>query len=341
MITNIYTTVDTLKARLDKMAEEFNGTKADTTKKAKDDTAYRKAFFDHLHTGMPTNELKEGSDGAGGYLVPDSYDKELVQALSEKSILRGLATTISTTHRLKIPTVNSHAAASWVQEGGSFDFGDETFGQIVIDAYKLGDAILVSDEMLEDSGMELESYIKESFGERLGIAEEYAFFNGDGNGKPTGIAYQADVARKVASIDELTLDDMIDLYYSVKTPYRKNAVYIMSTDAYLRLRKIKTYNGRPAWTSNLNDNTPDQLLGTPVYVTDALNSEDPEANLCDTPVLYGDFSYLWIAERGKRTMKRLVERFADRGFVGYTVTERVDAKLMLPEAVKCIKLESK
>ena len=71
MITNIYTTVDTLKARLDKMAEEFNGTKADTTKKAKDDTAYRKAFFDHLHTGMPTNELKKGSDGAGGYLVPD------------------------------------------------------------------------------------------------------------------------------------------------------------------------------------------------------------------------------------------------------------------------------
>jgi HK97 family phage major capsid protein len=56
------------------------------------------------------------------------------------------------------------------------------------------------------------------------------------------------------------------------------------------------------------------------------------------PVMFGDFSYFWIGERGKRTMKRLVERYADRGQVAFIMSERIDAKLVLPEAVKLLKV---
>lgn len=56
------------------------------------------------------------------------------------------------------------------------------------------------------------------------------------------------------------------------------------------------------------------------------------------PVMFGDFSYFWIGERGKRVMKRLVERYADRGQVAFIMSERIDAKLVLPEAVKLLKV---
>ena len=54
--------------------------------------------------------------------------------------------------------------------------------------------------------------------------------------------------------------------------------------------------------------------------------------------MFGDFRYFWIGDRDKRVMKRLVERYADRGQVAFIATERVDAKLVLPEAVKMLKI---
>ena len=327
--------VEELRARLDKMAAEFTDTNISGISGHVTDSAYRNAFFEHLHTGLTSNVLKKGSDGAGGYLVPDTYETELVQALRDKSLMRHLGKSISTTTNLKIPVADVHGEAFWVEEGESYSFTNETFKQIEINAYKLGVKILVSDEMLEDSGIDLEAYIKSSFAEALGDAEEEAFFTGNGDGKPVGIIHQAETALEFDTLSSITLDDIVDLEYSLKQPYRKNAVCIMSEEAYLHLRKIKTYHGKPAWESSLTEGEPDKLFGHTVYVTKYLNSE-----YGNTPILYGDFSYYWIGDRGKRHFKRLSERYADRGLVGYQATQRVDAKLVLPEAVKSIKVKS-
>lgn len=327
--------IEELRTRLDEMAKEFAGANISTTESKTTDTAYRNAFFEHLHTGLTSNVLKKGSDGAGGYLVPDTYEADLVQALRDKNLMRRLGKIISTTTNLKIPVVDAHGEAFWVEEGEAYSFTEESFGQIEIDAYKLAIAILVSDEMLEDSGIDLEAYIKSSFADALGNAEEEAFFTGNGKGKPVGIIHQVDAALEVDTLSSLTLDDVIDLELSLKQPYRKNAVYIMSEEAYLHLRKIKAFNGKLAWEPNLTEGEPDKLLGRTVYVSKYLNSE-----YCNTPILYGDFSYYWIGDRGKRHIKRLSERYADRGLVGYQASQRVDAKLVLPEAVKSIKVKS-
>lgn len=327
--------IEELRTRLNEMAAEFTDTNISGTSANVTDTAYRNAFFEHLHTGLTSNVLKKGSDGAGGYLVPDTYEEELVQALHDKNLMRRLSKIISTTTNLKIPVVDAHGEAFWVEEGESYSFTNESFGQIEIDAYKLAVAILVSDEMLEDSGIDLESYIKSSFADALGDAEEEAFLTGNGKGKPMGIIHQAEVALEVDALSSLTLDDVIDLEYSLKQPYRKNAVCIMSEEAYLHLRKIKTFNGKPAWEPSLTEGEPDKLLGRTVFVTKYLNSE-----YGSTPILYGDFSYYWIGDRGKRHIKRLSERYADRGLVGYQASQRIDAKLVLPEAVKSIKVKS-
>ena len=87
-------TYEELKQRLDAMADEMHGRKSEPNAAAKKQiAAYNSAFWDTMHTGMPNNELKVGSDGAGGYLVPDTYDNRLVMALEEENVLRKLGTT--------------------------------------------------------------------------------------------------------------------------------------------------------------------------------------------------------------------------------------------------------
>lgn len=329
--------VEEIKARLAEIEAEIKGTKVDKSvadkKKAE---IYNSAFWEHMHTGMPSNALKEGSDGAGGYLVPDEFDERLVKALKEKNIMRQLGTTMKTEHDLKIPVALSDGEADWIEEGKPMTFMNAEFGQVRIGAFKLGAAIRCTDEMIEDSGINLESYIEESFAEALGDKEEEAFFVGDGNGKPTGIVYQAEVAKEVTA-DELNLDVALDLIYSVKHPYRENnAAFVLSEDAYMVLRKQTVRDGRYVWSHDLKGGEPETLFGYPVYVTNNL----PEIAEGNVVMLFGDFSFYWIGDRGKRKMKRLEERYAEQGMVAFITSQRTDAKLVLPEAVKSVKIKS-
>ena len=320
-------------ARLDALKEKA----LDSSKEeCKADEIYACAFWDAMHTGMPQNALKKGSDGSGGYLVPDTFEDKLVRGLTKKNLLRQLGTVLKIKKMMKIPCVKEDGSAEWMPEGEPVHFSDTTFGEIVFEAHKLAHRILISDELLEDSGFDMEKYILKRFEESFAKAEEEAFFTGDGNGKPLGIIHQAEVGKVVDKAKELDFDDIIDLIYSVEEPYRKNGVLIVSEDTALALKKLRIYRGYPAWIPSLEKDLPDTLLGYPVYVSNNL----PSLKSGNKPILFGDFSYYWIGECGKRSIKRLLERYADHGQVGYIGSERIDAKLVLPEAVKALKIKA-
>ena len=130
------------------------------------------------------------------------------------------------------------------------------------------------------------------------------------------------------------MEDMVDLEYSLKSEYRKNAIWLMSEDAYNRLRRIPHYQGHGVWRNDLQEGDPVRLFGYPIYICKAMD----DVASGSIPVMFGDFRYYWIGDRGKRVIKRLVERYADRGQVAFITSERVDAKLVLPEAVKMLKI---
>lgn len=330
-------TYEKLKSRLDELSgntvEKQTNNTAEAKKKAK---AYNTAFWETMHTGMPQNTLKEGSDGSGGYLVPDTYDDRLVQALKQKNVLRQIATVIPTTQKLTIPVSLGGENASWMPENEPYTFCEAEFGEIEIDAYKLGSSILVSDELLEDCGVDLKKYIEEAFAHRIGNAEESAFIRGDGNGKPLGIIHQASIGKVTDEKGKISADDLVDMEFSLAEPYRKNAVWVMSNDAYCRLGQLRHYRGNPIWSNGLEEEMPMKLFGYPVYICNHMDDVTPGS----IPVMFGDFSYYWIGDRGKRVIKRLVERYADHGQVAFITTERVDAKLVLPEAIKMLKVKS-
>ena len=333
-MSNVRTAAEAMR-RLEELEAQITSKKVDPSAEAKKQAAaYNAAFLEHMHTGMPQNGLKTGSDGAGGYLVPDTYDTELVQALAEKNVIRQIAKVIPTTQRMHIPVANGIGDAAWIREGEPWGINEADFGEVVLDAYKLATSIRVSDEMLEDGGVDIEEYIRKIYAERIGEAEEDAFIRGNGKGKPLGLMYQASVGTMSEADGDITLDDIINLEHSVKQPYRKNAVWLMSEDALRTLHQIRHYDGRPLWKNNLQEGEPEYLFGYRIYICKSMDDVVPGS----IPVMFGDFQHFWIGDRGKRVIKRLVERYADRGQVAFVTSERVDAKLMLPEAIKLLKV---
>jgi len=277
-----------------------------------------------------SNVLQEGVDSDGGYLVPEEYDSRLIDVLEEENIMRTLGTKIVTSGQHKINIAATKPAASWIEEGKPLSFGDATFDQIMLDAYKLHVAIKVTEELLYDNAFGLENYIVTQFGKALANAEEDAFLNGDGTSKPTGIFAAAGGGTLMKTLTAaIKSDDIIDLVYALKRPYRKTAKFIMNDKTLASLRTLKDNNGSYIWQPNYQSGEPDRLLGYEVY-TSAYAPLDA--------IAFGDFSYYNIGDRGTRSFAELKELFAGNGMVGFIAKERVDGKLVLPEAVQILKI---
>ena len=283
-----------------------------------------------------TNALQVGTDSEGGYLVPDEYERTLVEALEEENIFRQMAKVIKTSSGdRKIPVVASKGTASWIDEEGAYPESDDSFGQVSIGAYKLGTMIKVSEELLNDSVFDLQSYISREFARRIGAKEEEAFFTGDGKGKPLGVLAAtggAETGVTAASATAVTADELMDLYYSLKSPYRKKSMWVLNDSTIKAIRKLKDNNGQYLWQPSLAAGTPDMILGRPIKTSAYM----PVMAAGAKTIAFGDFSYYWIADRQGRSFKRLNELFAASGQVGFLASQRVDGKLILAEAVKVL-----
>lgn len=296
--------------------------------------AYKTAMLDAFRSNFKrvSNVLQEGVDADGGYLVPEEYDHRLIDILTEENIMRNLATKITTSGEHKINIAATKPAASWIEEGGALSWGEATFDQILLDAHKLHVAIKVTEELLYDNAFGLENYIITQFGKALANAEEDAFLNGDGTGKPLGL-FAATGGGQIAGTLTAALksDDMLDLVGKLKRPYRKNASFILNDQTLSALRKLKDNNGAYIWQPSYQAGEPDRLLGYAIH-TSAYAPTDA--------IAFGDYKYYNIGDRGSRSFSELRELFAGNGMIGYVAKERVDGKLILPEAVQILKLKS-
>lgn len=279
-----------------------------------------------------TNLLQEGVDADGGYLVPEKYDKRIIDTLEEENIMRKLGTKITTSGQHKINIAAAKPAAAWIEEGGALTFGDAKFAQTLLDAHKLHVAIKITEELLYDNAFNLEGYIIDQFGRAMANAEEDAFLNGDGTGKPLGLFAESGggtVAQTLTAA--IKSDDVLDLIYALKRPYRKNAKFIMNDRTLLSLRKLKDNNGNYMWQPSYQAGEPDKLLGYSIFTS----AYAPAA-----AIAFGDMSYYNIGDRGTRSIAELRELFAGNGMIAYVAKERVDGKLVLGEAVQIMQLNA-
>ena len=310
----------------------------DTSVRASD--AYKNALMNAVRTNWRQidNVLMEGVQSSGGYLVPSEMDQRLFEKLQSENVMRKLGTTITTAGDHKINISATKPSAAWTEEGETITFSDATFAQTALSAHKLCVGIKITEELLEDNAFDLENFIIRSFAKALGNAEEDAFMNGNGENKPAGIfdpVKGGEVAVTTASTT-IKADEIIDLVYSLKRPYRQNACFLMHDSTLAQIRKLKDGNGQYLWQPSTQAGEPDKLMGYPIYTSEYINSIE-----AGKPVIaFGDFSYYNIGDRGVRVFSELKEAFAVNGELGLLMRQREDAALILPEAVKIMKIKA-
>ena len=286
---------------------------------------YSEAFWNMMR-GNSSLEVRDalsvGVDQNGGYTVPDEFERQLIQALEENNVFRRPA----------------------IQES------DMTFSQETLSAFKLGCMVKVTNELLHDSAFDIASYIAQRFGVRFGNAEEDAFINGTGvstnpqvtPSQPTGIltTLTASAGNTTDNAETVHFDNIYKLYYSLKSPYRRKASFLCHESLLLQLMLIKDRNGNYIWKPSLDVAKPDTVLGHAIHTSSYMPgitgtvADDGGKKV----LLFGDFSYYWIADRQNRTLKRLNELYAVTDQVGFIGTQRVDGKLILPEAMQVMAL---
>ena len=314
---------------------------------------YNKHFWDAMR-GKFTNDtatgLSVGTDEKGGYTVPDEFERQLIQALEENNIFRTLAHTIRTNSGTRtIPIASEYGSAAWIEEGTAIPESDMTFTVQTLSAYKMGSMIRVSNELLHDSAFDIAGYIAQRLGRRFGNCEEDAFINGSGvsndpsdhASQPTGIL--TSISNAAVTTDDastITFDDVYKLFYGLKGPYRQKAKFLCNETVLLQLMLLKDGNGRYLWKPSLDIGKPDTILGHEIYTSTYMPAitNTPAEDAGKKVLLFGDFSYYWIADRTNRSMKRLDELYAVNDQVGFLGTQRVDGKLILPEAMQVLKL---
>ena len=335
---------DAIEAELNKpvntpITETPEKTAGLTVKSGRASDAYKEDFDRHLRgKALVHNVLSEGTDADGGYLVPEEFEHDIVTALEEENVVRSLAKVITTQHERKIPVATGHSTAQWTAENAAYTESNPTFGQKQIDAFKLTDLCRVSVELLQDSAFDIEDYLMKEFARAFGIAEEEAFCVGTGTNQPTGIftANGGTVGVTAAANNAVTADELISLVYALKSPYRRNAKFLMNDATISAIRKLKDQNGAYLWQPSVQAGQPDRLLGYEIFTSPYV----PTMATGALTVAFGDFKNYWIGDRAGRTVQRLNELYATNGQIGYVATERVDGKVILPEGIQLLKMKA-
>ena len=296
---------------------------------------YAKAYDGFMKHGTTCNTLREGSDGEGGYLVPDEFEHRIVQAMAEKNVMRKLGTIMQTERTMTFPIGKGIGFAEWVPEEGEFPIVAAEFDEVKLGAHKVATSIRVSNELLEDSVFDLEEFIIKEFAQRIGEAEEAAFIHGDGVAKPLGIIHQLEREVITEKAGKISTDDLLDLKHAIPSKYRKDAVFLMHDSTLRELFKLRTGEGQYIWYENPKKNIPLAIFSHRVITCPSM----PAIESGKPPILFGDFKHFVIGDRKHRRIKRLNEVHAQQGQVAYIMSQRVDAKLLDRNAIAALKVK--
>jgi HK97 family phage major capsid protein len=295
---------------------------------------YRDAFYAWAATGAESRALEVGGATKGETLVPEEMFRGIIERLAQPNTIRSICRVITTESTMPIPVSTGYGAAAWTDESASYSESDDTFSEVILNAYKSTRIIKISDELLQDERVNLMGHLADSFGRSFSELEEASFADGDGSSKPTGVTVGASAGITVASPTAITADELKEFKAKLKSQYRGNSKFLLNSDTELIVDKlvIASEAGNYIWRPGLVQGVPDTLLGRPVVVSEAM----PAPTAGNVSVCYGDFDFYWIGDRGTVGLKRLDELYAANGQVGFAASRRVDAKIVQAEAIKAL-----
>ena len=297
--------------------------------------SYNTAFWNYLRN-QAYNAADLGNTHAADnaeYILPSASYVKFRAEVEKQNIFRRIAGVKFTgTDDKKIKVVPPTGAAAFISEGGAIPESDAGVLTYLVKAHKIAKISKVSTELASDAEFDLEGALAADFGREFGKIEEDACINGNGETRPCGLLHPAEGAETGVSIAAAPgFDNIKALYFSLDAEYRRNAVWLMSDETALFLRTLKDSTGNYLWRD-----ADDTIHGRPVYTSPYMPGIGNNAK----PVLFGDFSFYWLMERGGVTLKPLREKYAAQGAVGFIGTEFIDGRLVRREAIKALEIEA-
>jgi HK97 family phage major capsid protein len=286
-----------------------------------------------------------GTNSAGGYTVPTDlaatvdktlkmwgpmYDEAICTVLNTAS---GNAIDFPTTDDTTV-TVSQHAEAVAMTDDGSKDV---VFAKMTLNAFDYDTSwVQISMELLQDSAIDVESFIGELLGERLARRVNTELTTGDGTGDPNGVVVASSLGKTAALTTAFTADEVIDLLHSVDPAYRASpkARFMMHDTVLAAVRKLKDGQGQYIWSmGDIRTGAPGALLGNPYSVNQAMASAFTTGQKL---IIYGDFSKYFVRKVGAPVIGVRREYYWPN--IGLAGIVRLDGDLIQTTAVKHLKL---
>ena len=319
------------------------------------EAAYRGAFGQYVRGGMSglDNEQRQllmsnmsevraqatSPGSAGGYFIPTETLQRITETMKAYGGILSLANVLNTTsgNPLNWPSNDDTAnVGAILAENSQITEQDVTLGQKSLGAFTYTSKLVrVSLQLLQDSAFNIDTWLPQKLGERIGRAVAAHLATGVGTTQPEGLFTNA-TAGKTGTTGQTTsiiYDDLIDLIHSVDPAYRQspNTRFVMSDSALKMVRKLKDGNNLPLWQPSTQMGVPDTLLGYGVTVDNGVPV--PAANA--KSIGFGDINAAYVVRQvaGGQLM-RLEERYADYLQVGFFGFMRLDAKPDDPSAFR-------
>lgn len=285
----------------------------------------------------------------GGYTVPQELDSEIIRLNREYSMFRGMATnrTISTDKYEKVVQVGG-AAAGWVAETAARPAtSTPTFQKISIDLFELYANPQVTQWMLDDPMLDMESFLANEVGSIFAKTEQAAFITGSGAGEPKGILSYADgtaynqVKQILAGAATFTsgaaqADALLEMIYGasgLNADYLAKAQFVMNKATLLQILKLKSTAGEYIWDIDKTNGFQIVIHGKPINI----NPDMPIAAANALAVVFADFkeAYTIVDKMGTRILR---DPYSNKPYIGYYTTKRVGGGVTNSQAVRILKM---
>lgn len=273
----------------------------------------------------------------GGHIISPKLQLSINNAISDVSVIRKLAKVESiSTSSLEIIQTNGNFDAGWAMEAEPrSETGNANFVKKTIRTHELFAQPKASQRFLDDSLVNVESWLKEEVSHSFALLEAKAFINGDGQKMPTGILSASSKENSLELKSNLKSDDFIDLISMLPTQYQKNAAFVMHPETLSLIRKMKEdHSGRFLWNPSLETGMPSTILGIHVYQ----DKNMPRPNEKGQHIMLADFKHAYrIVDRSGIHLLR--DPFTEKPFVKFYVTKRVGGDVVNKEAVTFMTLK--